>query len=63
MENNWIEINPNHHYTVDSVAEMMDIKPLTVTRRIISGDLKAGKFGWKTMLKGEDILSYIYNNK
>ena len=43
-------------YSIREVAQMMDLPPLEVNRRIRKKDIVAEKVGWFWVIKGEAVL-------
>ena len=47
-------------YSINEVAELLEVNPMTVRRQISSGNLKATKFGRQWRIKDHDIKSYLF---
>ena len=54
-----MEIVPNCIYTVEQVAEMMGVSPITIKRRLKDGTLKGRKFCGPWRILGSEIIEYM----
>ncbi len=50
------------YYTVDQIAEMLNIHPKTIQRYIREGKLRAAKIGKSWRVTGHDLSTFVENN-
>lgn len=50
-------------YTVDEVAELLRVKPLTIYRNIKVGNFKPARIGSKYLFSDEDIKQFLDNSR